>query len=335
MPYETGTANDVNDLLSKLRVFALAQGWAVDFNGARTDHTGQAVLLNKAGMRCGFFTRTNVSGQGATIDPGPYMGPALYPGPYNSGQAAHAQTGISYFAYANNMPGPFVAYHVFAGANRAGESYLHVVVEVTAGSFRHFGVGTLNRLGVVTNGSYAYGNRWHWNAINASDSINSTFNQVPWDSTEDANPFNLDGGLNSRGTIIRADSDSVSPRYCVLFGSSSGLGVNFARGFAVPPFFGRPSPTVNASALAIPAASGLTGRAMLAPLWVAILRPGNLWSPLGSPQDIRAVNMSNITPGAAITLGPDTWRVFPVIRKNGIGSQENSGVNGYAYRVAS
>lgn len=329
MPYETGTATDVNDLLSKLRVFALLQGWTVDFNGARTDHTGQAVLLNKGGMRCGFFTRTNNSAQSG--DPAPYMGPALYPGPYNSGQAAHAQTGISYFAYANNLPGPFVAYHFFAGNNRAGESYLHAVVEVTAGSFRHFGIGTLNRVGTVTNGSYAYGNRWNWQNGVLND-YTSSLHQVPWDARESsANGFNSDSGLASRGTIIRADGDAISPRYCVLSASGSGLNANSAQGYAVG--IAREQSTLNNNLIAS-APSALTGRALLLPLFVSIIRPGGLYSPLGAPPDIRAVNMTNITPGAAVTLGPDTWRVFPIMRKNAQAGQESSGVWGYAYRVA-
>ncbi len=327
MPYDTGTATDVNDLLSKLRVFALAQGWSVDYNAARTDHTGQAVLLNKGGMRCGVFTRTNVSGQGSTTDPAPYMGPALYPGPYNSAQAAHAQTGISRFAYANNLPGPFVAYHLFAGVNRAGESYMHAVVEVTSGSFRHFGFGTINRAGAVTNGSYAYGNRWHWGSGTLNDTT-STQHEYPWDArSSTSNAFNNDSGLFSRGTIIRADGDTVSPRYAILSSTGSNLGAAEARGD------GGYANGNQADGLRV-GVSALTGRSVLLPLFVSVIRPGGLYSVLGAPPDIRFVDMTNLIPGASFALGADTWRAFPLIRKNGVSGQENSATLGYAYRVA-
>ena len=57
MSYETGTATDPNNLLDKLRIFALANGWTVDYSGGRTNVGGSlqagsnnVIAMNKGGL---------------------------------------------------------------------------------------------------------------------------------------------------------------------------------------------------------------------------------------------------------------------------------------------
>lgn len=312
MAYETAGASGVNDLLDKLRVFALAQGWTVDFNGARTDVTGNAVLISKAGLRYGFLTQI---GGGNTDTPADFIGAFQYPGPY-SGSNPHAQASASVATYCNNMPGPFAAYHFFAGTNKAGDSYLHVVVEAQPGSFRHFGVGVIDKLGAITNGAYNYGSRWNY----STNWVNSLvgYHNVPWDSLENSS---VNG---NRGTAIRCDGDAISPRYGVFNSSDSGLS-------SLTRIHGGPlaGPTIGLSR----PPSTLTGRTILLPAIASIQRPSGFFTFLGAAPDLRFANITNLLPGELITLGPDTWKVFPVIRKNGVSGQENSGTLGYAYRV--
>lgn len=312
MSYETSSATGVNDLLDKLRLFLIDEGWTVDFNGSRTDVTGNAVLVSKGGNCFGFMTDTST---GSGYNPTDFFGAFQYPGPYAGGDGPHEQADASAISYANNMPGPFQAYHFFSGVNAAGVDYVHVVVEATPGSFRHIGVGQINKLGAITNGNYSYGASWHYHP-SYINSLN-TAQGVPFDSLEDSDL------IGWRTTVIRCDGDAISPRYgtfnlrtTVDAGSRQirgGFNSDIA-GLALDP-------------------SSLTGRVTLLPIFGAILRPSSYYSLLGGPADMRFVNMTNLQPGDTIAIGADNWKVFPIRRKNGASGLENSGVWGIAYKV--
>lgn len=312
MAYETAGASGVNDLLGKLRIFAIAQGWAVDYNGTRGDLLGNALLINKGGIYFAFVTRV---GGADTTDPADRFGVYQYPGPYSSGAAPEAQAGASAITFANNMPGPFQAYHFFAGTNTAGQSYLHAVVEAQPGSFRHIGAGVINKLGAVTTGAYTHASRWRYdtgfvNSINAGQAL-------PWDSMQGYTQ------ALGYGVVVRCDADALSPNYAVA-NNSEAAGTRLFCGI-----FG----TEATAGLALQTPSTLTGRAILLPIFAGVERPLGFYSLIGGPPDLRFVNMENLQPGELISMGPDSWRVFPIIRKNGAPGLSNSGPWGYAYRV--
>lgn len=313
MAYETASASGVSDLLSKLRTFAIAQGWNVDFYGTRGTSfaTSQALMLNKGGLYFGFFTEVQA---GTAGDPGNYFGSVHYPGPYAT-VATDAVQQTSYSATrANNMPGPYEAYHFFSGTNTTGQSYIHVVVEAVSGSFRHLGIGVINKAGAITTGSYVYGCRWNW----GSSYLNSisSYQAIPWDAVESYN------NTSAWGTSLRADGDTVSPRYYRISQSAYSNPIAYSGIFT----------TYSASGLAL-SPSTLTGRSILLPIVIQGARPSGYFSNLGGPPDIRFVNIENLLPGAIVTIGSDNWKTFPIIRKSGAIGFENSGVWGYAYRI--
>jgi hypothetical protein len=60
------------------------------------------------------------------------------------------------------------------------------------------------------------------------------------------------------------------------------------------------------------------------------------YTPIGEFPDVFRVNMKGFTPAQAITLGSDTYRVFPVVNSDTVNTvlgDEYSGYEGYAYRV--
>lgn len=311
MSYQTGTSTGPADLVDKIRLFAAGMGWSVDFNGARTDGTtGQVVVMRSGALSCAFFTSTAA---GSTSDPGQYVGAYTFRGAYNSGLNAMAQASRSSGTICNRMTGPYLAYWLFGGA-----TYLHCVVELSAGLFRHIGVGLLDGAGLLTTGAYNHALRWSSDA-SYIDVPGSSSHAVPWDDTGTSAP--------GRGTEVHADSDGVSPRIIKIErDGSTDQGFGGWRGT---------SATGLVQPLAACGLSTLTGRAMLIPLIVAGSRTGGYRSILGAPLDMRLVRMDAIAPGDMITIGADTWRCFPVCRKNGISGQENSGPYGYAYRVVS
>jgi len=315
MAFETGGASSAADLLDKLRIFAAANGWTIDANVARSDGpTGNVVVMRRGtAIYAAVYTDTAA---GSSIDPGPYIGCYTYPGAYSGAANAMAQANKTSGSQCNKMTGPFQAYYFFS----AGD-YLHAVVEVSPGLFRHFGIGILEASGALTSGAYNHALRWHYGPteVNVATSDNHA---VPFDSNGSSQ-----GWL---GTELRADSDSVSPRTIRLYDVSpadpNGGWAGWLSGGAQ--HAGSPL-----NPLARVGPSTLTGRTVLLPLITSIDRPSGNVSIVGGPRDMRLVRIDNLAPAATLTVGPDTWRAFPVCRKNGDAGVESSLAYGYAYRV--
>ncbi len=316
--YETGTASSATDLLDKLRIFATANGWTQNFFGARTTGSGQALQLTKGSMAATFIADTAA---GTSADPGTYLG-AYQHATYNAGNGTESQADASLKCYTNGMSGPYSAYHFVSGAE-SGSDYLYVVVEVSAGTYKHVGVGKLVGLGALTTGAFAFACRWSYSSSQVDDLL-STHHSWPFDHGENNNRAGA-------GTQVRADCDGIVPRWYdfnggLSYGNRGGGGVR-----VVGNNLGNLRGTVYGPA--VPGASALTGRAVLTPCLVYGERGSNLASMLGFPPGIRWAKLDYLTPGDILTLGADQWKVFPVIRKNGSAGQVNSGTYGYAYKV--
>lgn len=324
MPYETGTATNLQDLLNKLGTFAGANGWTIHFSGARTGgagSTGHALILSRGVVQA--ILRSNNAAGTPTADPGPYMETLLWSGTY-TGASTESQPNPSPVTASNWMTGPYVAYHFFASALGAARPYLHVVVEVTSGIFRHFGTGQLRQFGTFTNGAYVYGTNQSFSTTNIHQADNA------------ANCWPFDGGnsnANNQNTVVRADFGGASPRYCQTNITTGAVGRLYC-GWRTP----SSSNQGNFNSLALASPSAFTGRSPLFPLlcFVQADTVDNLRHPIGFPDDFRFIRVDNFQPGATITLGSDTWRVFPCVRKGaavtGPAGVQNSWAYGYAYR---
>lgn len=324
MPYQAGTATNLQDLLNKLGTFAGANGWTVHFSGARTGgagSTGHALILSRGDVQG--ILRSNNSAGSPGLNPGPYLEALLWSGAYNSA-STESQPQVSAVSDSNWMAGPYVAYHVYT--NASGTPYFHVVVEVTSGIFRHFGIGQLRRFGAFTNGCYAYGTCMAFATSPAYINTANSFHGYPFNGSNQ----NSYGG----NTLVRADFDGVSPRYCQAgaFETTGRLHGGYMQGSAFPS-------SGQFNVLANSGVSAFTGRAALLPLLVFAQREAtdNLRHPLGFPEDMRYVSVDNFQPGDTITLGSETWQVFPVVRKGsaviGPVGVQNSWRYGLAYRV--
>lgn len=317
MGYATGAATSISNLLSAIESFAVAEGWTVDGGKAnRSDGAarGECVNIGKGDVRGAFFSALSADGglnAGFEVPFGFGLGTYTYPS-WSGGAGNMAQAAAGARTITNNLGTTgVVAHHLFGGPH-----HLHVVIEVASGLFKHVGIGRVDRFGAVTTGVYNFGVRWY-NQAGVID--------VPEDNRH-ALAFDHNSGHSRLGpaTILRADSDAVSPRYfdANAFGSTNILACGWRTS-------GR-----SAGLLNLPLGLGvstLTGRAVLLPFMMSVQRSGGLFSPVGLIPDVRAVRIDNMNPGALLTLGADQWRVFPVIRKNGAAGQENSGTFGYAY----
>lgn len=322
MAYETASANDPNDLIDKLRIFALANGWTVDYNGGRTNPGGglqagsnNAVAMHKDGLYVVFYQDTSSN---STANPTPRVANYTYPGPWVSGNGTDAQANKTLTTTANSMSGPYTAYHFFADPAR---NYLHCAVEVVSGRFTHFHVGTLDKAGGGQ--AVAYNCALRWNFTTAPNYINIIASQqhgVPFD---DANS----GAASWTGTAVRVDSDGVTPRNQQMYDSDTTQakgGFTVAGGQRLMSYMAR-----------LVGASTITGRSPLLPLIVMSSRTSGVYSVVGSPFDLRLIRMDNLAAGEVLTIGSDSWKCFPIIRRNGAAGVENSDLYGYAYRVIS
>ena len=309
MPYQTGTATDVADLLDKLRVFASANGWTVNtwLNGWLSLQSGSLYFNFMADTAVGSNAR--------------YAGPrVLVRGAtgFDSAQSFTTQPGTSPEAEANDMAGPFAAYHFFVAAD-----YIHVVVEVTAGIFTHFVAGLLQKAGAYTGGEYVDAVQWTTNASNGNPNYPEySDNNLMFDQLT---------GYYSKEGYLHADIDGKTDNW-FEFGTGGPAG-NRARG--VTRNSGASAGLLQALWERSP--NTFNGVSPLLPIAVAVERSGALYSPAGVVKDLRLVNMAYLTPGQTLTIGSDQWLCFPARQKTDVWNQSgsnvpSSGYYGYAYR---
>lgn len=309
MAYATSAANDPNELLDKLRLFAQGAGWSVDGLRDRTSKVGKALSLHADNLYATFLTELS-GGDGNR--PPPFIGTFGHTG-YAANSNADLQAEASVPSWTNYAQGPYSAVHFFGRTQPV--PYLHIVLETQAGTFKHFGTGRLVTAGVVNTGQYAYGSQWYYDAnyINNPDDYRHA---VAFDDYWT--------NYNSSVTRVRADYDGIAPRWQAVSDTDSDPRRLLCgwRGRAAP-----------INLLKDSGHSTLTGRAPGQPLWCAVPRGAGLFSDIGHPPDLRFIRLDSYAPGEELPLGTDRWKVFPVHRKNGPAGTPNSGVYGYAYRI--
>ncbi|MEH6413890.1 hypothetical protein [Pseudomonas sp. CGJS7] len=309
MAYATSAANDPNELLDKLRLFAQGAGWTIDGFRDRASNAGKALSLHVGDLYATVVSQL-VGGDGNS--PPPFLGAFGHTG-YAANASPDVQADASAVCWANYVQGPYSAVYFFG--RTSPHPYLHIVLETQAGTFKHFGTGRLVTAGVVTTGQYVYGNQWYY-ANNQINSADSPYHSVAFDDSY----YNY----TAPSTRIRADYEGIAPRWHAASGEGSDprrLLVGW-RGKAAP-----------INLLKDVGHSMLTGRAPGQPLWCAIPRGAGLFSNIGHPADLRYIRLDSYAPAEELPLGGDRWKVFPVHRKNGSPGTPNSGVHGYAYRI--
>lgn len=309
MAYATSAANDPNELLDKLRLFAQGAGWTIDGLRDRTAASGKALSLRTGNFNATFLSQLLA---GDSSNPGPFLGVFGHTG-YTANANPDVQNEASAPCWTNYVQGPYSAVYLFGRI--APQPYLHIVLETQAGTFKHFGTGRLITAGVVNTGQYVYGNIWYYAAsyINSPD---TPYHSVGFDDTY----YNY----TTPSTRVRADYEGVSPRWHGVLGEG-----NDPRRLSC----GWRSANSPISLLQRIGHSTLTGRAPGQPLWCAVPRGAGLWSNVGHPPDLRFIRLDSYAPSEELSLGGDRWKVFPVHRKNGPAGTPNSGTHGYAYRI--
>lgn len=334
MAYENSTAADISDLMTKLSTFATANGWT----------------LNESGSDRRFLSKNNVyvSFRWATTSP---TAVAIYQATgYAAGPAPGSQANDSGNGY---VPGTFndanvktsryvpmtnssMTYWFFE--NDASPAYIHVVVTLdgtASNKFAHFGFGELTKQGTWTGGEYAYGQ--YVPTSNQGNDIANTSEQFS---------CVLDGGLGASSpttyrtfaATLRMENlpgQAASTRWGVVYGgdtpgtdrSGSNVRYNIQGGFRAGPV---------AATFARFMTTSTTGLTAMYPINLyydrGLVSSVRQWYPLGYMADVRGIDITNYSEGQELTVGADTWVVFPASYKIAVSSVNATKNTGVAYK---
>ena len=364
MAYENGIAVSGHDLLDKLRIFLVANGWTQ--NGWADDDTGYdtgwAGLGSPEGKRL-HVSKTSSAANGSvamyfnfkscvltvpfeenennTTGTGSTQYSAL------TGIAINGSTGYNGTNIWDEQPGhPQADDGASWGAAMQGMflttmnywffqdgDCTHVVVEISAGKFQHMSFGCLDKQGTITGGQF-------FEASVDGYRCNKTY---------------YDGGVNrtkygcyhntpaNGGIYLTLDSDTLWCPHGLDSGVHSSESEHRVRGVALSP---GESDNILDAAYPNSAHKGMgqfivenspntfNGLSPMLPFYYIVERTSDNYSMLGWPANLWYIDTTNFNPGESLTLGSDTYIIFPLHSKNDGSSTENggAGVGGIAIK---
>jgi hypothetical protein len=320
MAYQTGTATGANDLLDKLRLFAIEQGWTV--NRWVAAGSGRELCLSKGSAYFNFRSYQNetvlVNGSSYTSRYGISMNGSdgydegsawdRQPGyPVRSSGPPDPDQGHAYMPFVVNQ-GPFVAYHFFAPDNKT----IYLELEITTGTFLRLGFGSLDLFnsGTPGGGRFFYstgGNGGVTNSVSSSSWLGENIDNNPY-SLEEV-PFRAADYTEifaNSGSFVRAAFDSFDNWCGSARAAANTYMMQACQGGGVHDRLIRdlsPNP--------------MNGIGILTPNIVSVNRANEYLHPIGVVPGMRYMDMTNYLPGDEFTIGADTWKVFPWYNKGG------------------
>ncbi|MCJ7776870.1 MAG: hypothetical protein MUP16_00930 [Sedimentisphaerales bacterium] len=320
MSYEAGTSTGPNDLIDKLRIFLLAEGWTVNLFAAigagyrlhvqktAADATVMYFNFRSAIAETGvtLITEDNEAGANGTVtgllingSTGYDVAEIWHHQPGKSVDATDKSFGCCMTAMSTSA---IPAYYFFT----PDADTVHIVVEVTAGSYQFMSFGMLVKQGTITGGMFfsasfasqkpAY-DCGGWYAPNY-------FSACTAGNEHGAVYVNVDGTASWRTSTGSGTSKIQWP--CVVgqqaneYYSKDGLASMF---WAYSP-------------------NAYNAMAAMCPIYTLLLRTDNNYSLIGWPLGVRFLNVTNYDPAEELTYGAETWMVFPADM-----SQQTVGLN--------
>lgn len=327
MAYQTGTASSQEDLMNALNVFAVAQGWTSNImsttndwmalnNGSvyvqfRWDNTGAIAMFHSRG-----FINTSTAPGNHTDDDG--CGTVDASAPYNAT--------ISTGRRINVGNGPYTSYHFFTDGTT---KYIHVVLEYSPGIYRHFSFGTINKRGTWTGGEYAVAHTQLGQFPNAGS--------VLWSGTDSGTTTADANECGSLHIESFPNQTAGQGKWLLFTNQTTSLGNDRqstprAR-IACPGGAYGYNPWL--SAYGFFRANLLNGFLPLIPIpiwWRDTAPAPDQVMLLGFAPDVYMIQMGSLSPGQEFTIGADTYKVFPFVRKQDLSVTEESKNGGLAYR---
>jgi hypothetical protein len=333
MTYETGTANDLEDLLAKLSTFAVTThgGWTEGY----LNTTNGWFELHKGSLSASFkYTKSGTPTTLSVHQATGFINTSTAPGAhtadsgngFNTTTTGHSNANLETERCVRHIGnGPFPSYYFFA--DDTDNDYIHVCVEVSTGMYRHFGFGILDKTGNNwVGGEYAYG---HYQ--------DAATNALPLDP----NTQTLLDGLTASSDNLRAATVRIASGLANQGAAVWGVSSTLATGSLGNDTAGNVRRQIHGGYRAGMAARGFgnsignfsSGAISLASVSAFYRDPSN---PrvylLGYMPDVRFCNIRNFEPAQEVTIGTDVWKFFPQSIKTTaavLGRSLNSGI---AYR---
>tara|TARA_R110002167_G_C12707228_1_gene655164 strand:- start:55425 stop:56450 length:1026 start_codon:yes stop_codon:yes gene_type:complete len=337
MAYSTGSATDLGDLLTKLDVFMVANGWTQDqFDDGVTAAGEGIVAWHKNSIYISAKWIASAPGSlslhqalgfiATTTDPGGHTDDSG--NGYNNAFGSDANL-RSERCCSDIGDGPFVSYHFFE--QDASPAYVHIVVEIESEIFRHFGWGELDKFNDWTGGEYCYGQQQD-TATNGHAADTATTS--PFDALQSAST----NATAREGTTIHMEGfahQGVNEKWLSHMGAATSIGdadnLDTAGELRQISFGGfRGGPLYHLMQFQ---SDVLTGHIPLTPWAIFLNDYGNNFAYfLGSVPDIRSIDITNFSPGQEVTIGSDVWVVFPSGRRTTDGVLSRTYFQGIAYK---
>ncbi len=309
MAYQLTSATSVEDLINKIATFAVAAGWTARRNDLVS--TNRTLTLQKSGDNIHIYN-TDTS----TVRVNGSVG-------YDGGLAANAQPNqAASIAQANVGTGPFP--NVFLFASNTPAEHVFVVVEVASGLFRHIAFGQVVKIGAYTGGTFFDATGYSAastvaNNMSANDHHRLCDNGSGYSNSCGASGggvrCDFDGNVNYFAPFRRPTDFATPVASGGFWGSTQTGGDDDARNVD---FYSR----------SINSVAGVTP---LAPILLRVERGSGFWSDIGQVPNIRFLNMSRFNAADEFTIGSDTWKVFPWLRKGNVSNQQYSQELAFAY----
>jgi len=338
--YQTGSASDQTDLMNKLQVFAAANGFTVEhYSGVdRLLYISRAADSLYAGFAWDGENHIGVY-QALGYSAGSVSTPWAMPQDSGNGVANLAQ--LYKERNVNNIAnGPFPTYHFFGYTNPYA---IHVVLEFSAGIYRHFGFGKLEKVGNWIGGAWVAGHHWNSqrdgsslgvpNSGNHSILLDSAFyplssyydycyraaatmhaEQLPLQPASSKWAMSCHPGMDS--SYLSADR-AGNAKVRISGGCRGGMAMS-QFGWLVPNLASGFIPLIPMEVFYIDQQASSTSCG---------------WYHLGRMPNVYHVHMQGIDPAQEIVYGGSTYLVFPGVRKSRIATNNQESWNmGIVYK---
>lgn len=323
--FETGSATDLEDLLSKIDTFIAANGWTVD---ERNNTTGDFAYNNTGGYDDIYVSHRWDPASKQHMSVHQALG---YTGGTDSGNhtddsgngynttSSHSNTNIDLERHVTDIgDGPFTSYYIFED-----DDYMHVVVEPVTDTFRHFGSGLLVKRGTWTGGAYSYGHRVPSGSQVHTAKTGNTLLDGHGNSALHAATLHAEGltGEDAATKWLLPFGTTANPTLTDTAGEDRARGQGTFRGGPTSRELGQFPGTALAGAVPMYAISAWHLHKTLDRAYL-----------LGEMPDVAALNIRNFTPKEEVVIGGDTWVMFPYTLKTEDTIDERSYFSGIAYK---
>lgn len=308
MAYQTSTTIASNQLLiNAIALFAASAGWTVERNVL--SGANRTVTLRKPGVT-DYIHLFNTANSGVRMRAS--VG-------YDDALPIASQPNVTPVdSEVNALVGPYPTVWMFASGDN-----VHVVVRRSdiSGGYAHILFGAISKYGAYTGGTYIEGT--YFATTGSASGV--------WDNGSHA-PF----GFGDKQTgYLRCDSDGVSNQWLLL--GRAGLAGRAWGSVGAQNHIAAGSYDITRWVYAADD-NVFSGRSFLQIIDVYVPRAGTTlyFTPVGYPDNLRYVSLAKFDPEQEVSIGTDTYVVFPVARKaapsTAVGGPIGTSNFGYAIR---